>query len=71
MKAPATVHWTTDGWASTGRQDTSPAAVGCLHFADLPTGGLPAGQEVEWTFFWPEGDRWEGENFRASIIAAV
>ena len=67
VKAPAKVHWTVDGWANTVQADTIPSEFTNLYFLDLPTHESVQGTKVEWTFFWKEADRWEGENFRAVI----
>jgi glucoamylase len=69
LQTSATVHWTTDHWANIGNSDTVAAALGDLHFFDLPTAELPAGAHTEWTFFWPAANRWEGgENFSAEVV---
>ena len=68
VKAPANVHWTTDGWAHTGRTDTTASEFTNLHFLDVPTRDLARGAWAEWTFFWKDAGRWEGENFRAEIV---
>jgi glucoamylase len=64
--APALVRWSGDGWATYRDAETSPTGLG-MHCADLPTNGLNPGQAVEFTFFWPEGDRWEGTNFSLEV----
>ena len=33
------------------------------HVADLPTTRLRRGDRVDLTFYWPEVDRWEGNDF--------
>jgi glucoamylase len=69
VRAPAIVRWSVDGWTNAGEAATAPVGFGGLHHLDLPTAGLAAGAQVEWTFFWPEGNRWEGgENFRAAVV---
>ncbi len=69
LKSRATVHWTTDGWATTVKTDTRPAPTRGLHYLDLPTGTLHAGGRAEWTFFWRDADEWEGgENFFADLV---
>jgi len=37
---------------------------------DLPTETLPAGTEIDFTFYWPEVDRWEQTDFRVEVHAA-
>jgi glucoamylase len=68
LRAPARVHWTTDNWQHEQDLDATPAGFADLHFADLPLSQCAAGTVVEWTFFWPESDHWENENFRAEIV---
>ncbi|HUK66955.1 MAG TPA: glycoside hydrolase family 15 protein [Anaeromyxobacteraceae bacterium] len=64
--APATVHYSFDGWQTA--RDLSTAATGLgVHFADLATGSLPRGSEVLFTFYWPLASRWEGEDFAVKI----
>jgi len=64
--APAVVHWSLDGWATT--HDNATTATGFdMHVLDLPTDRAPHGTTVRFTFYWPEVDRWEGENFEVLI----
>jgi hypothetical protein len=50
-------HWNTI-------QDVKTHDVGLgNHIADLSTKALPAGNQVKYTFHWPEADRWEGADF--------
>jgi glucoamylase len=64
--APNSVHWTADNWASA--QDVPSRDTGLGVFpVDLPTQGLPSGSVVEFTFYWPQADRWEGRNFSVKI----
>jgi glucoamylase len=64
--APAVVRFTLDGWRSTREAATRDTGLG-VHLVDLPTGGLPAGDAVDFTFRWPEVDRWEGRDFRVLV----
>ena len=68
LAAPAQVSWTADQWESAHDRETAASGLSALHFVDLPTGELPAGSMIEWTFRWLEDDRWEGCNFRAEIV---
>jgi hypothetical protein len=38
-----------------------------VYYADLLTDKLHAKSKVSFTFFWPEADRWEGNNFEIEI----
>jgi glucoamylase len=64
--APASIHWSADGWSTV--QDTTTHAVGLgIHIADLTTAGLTAEAQIRFTFYWPEAARWEGADFTVRI----
>jgi glucoamylase len=60
------VHWSDNGWRTTHDTETRDSGLG-IHFADLPTDRLAPGCEIVFTFFWPQGQRWEGTDFTVSI----
>lgn len=63
---PSVAHWSTDGWRTT--HDTRARDTGLGEYViDLPTDTLPAGARIDFTFFWPEADRWEGTDFRIDV----
>jgi len=64
--APANVHWSTDGWQTAHDAATTDSELG-VHFFDLPTVHLVAGTTVVFTFFWPQSERWEGEDFVLTV----
>ena len=64
--APATVHWSGDGWRTARDTVTRDSGLG-VHVADLATEALPAGGDVRFTFYWPDAARWEGEDFSVRI----
>jgi glucoamylase len=61
----ARVHWSSDGWQTVHDSTTTDTGLG-VHHVDLPTERLAVGSEVRFTFFWPEADRWEGQDFKVS-----
>jgi len=66
VMAPATVHWSHDGWQTA--QDVSARDTGLgIYVADLPISQLDAGRTIVFTFYWPEADRWEGADFKVVI----
>lgn len=65
LTAPAAVRWTTDRWNTA--HDTRTVFVNGVHVADLPTAGLPPGSRVQFTFFWPDVNRWEGQDFEVNV----
>jgi glucoamylase len=64
--APATVHWSLDGWQSAQDTPTRDTGLG-VHFADLPTATLPAGSRIDFTFCWLENGQWENRDFAVLV----
>jgi glucoamylase len=65
VTSPAVVHWTIDQWDTA--HDTRTAAENGLHAAELPTSALGSGTRIQFTFFWPDVNRWEGEDFEVRV----
>jgi glucoamylase len=63
---PAVVHWSGDGWQTVRDSTTRDSTLG-VHFVDLPTTTLRKNQQVDFTFYWPEANRWKGVDFSVSI----
>jgi glucoamylase len=63
---PVRVHWSVDGWRTTHDSTSRSTGLG-VHVIDLPTGTLPAGTRVMFTFFWPEADRWEQHDYSVLV----
>jgi glucoamylase len=68
LLAPTRVRWSTDDWKSIQDADSRDTGLG-VHVVDLPTGDLPAGTAVRFTFHWPEVDRWEGSDFEVMVAS--
>jgi len=64
LGAPATVHWSPDGWQTVHDQEASDSGLGCW-FADLSTAELRQGSRILFTFRWL--DRWEGRDFAVTV----
>jgi glucoamylase len=60
------VRWTSDGWKTTEEIETIDSGLG-IHHALLNTAALPAGANVEFTFYWPQAHKWEARNFRSTV----
>jgi glucoamylase len=63
--APATIHWSNDGWQTIKDVKTRPVIPG-LHMADIPPGDKNAGA-IQFTFFWPEANHWENKDYEVRI----
>jgi glucoamylase len=67
LLAPGRVHGSVDGWRSTFDLETRDTGLG-VWIADLPgSDRLVPGAAVDFTFHWPESDRWEGRDFRMTV----
>ncbi len=64
--SPAKVIWTSDGWKTKNDTDLKDSGLG-LYYVDLPTGGLNPDAEIVFTFYWTDGERWEGRNYSVTI----
>jgi glucoamylase len=65
-RAPAVVRWTIDGWRTVNETATRDTTLG-VHVADLQTGDLHGGAQVDLTFYWPAVERWEGRDFQVCV----
>lgn len=64
--APAVVHWSVDGWRTVHDTSTRDTTLG-VHVADLDTACLNAGDRVDFTWYWPEANRWEGVDAMVTV----
>jgi glucoamylase len=65
--APATIHWSADGWNAIEDTRTRSTGLG-VHLADLPTAEFRTGARLSFTFYWDDGRRWEGTDFEIEIL---
>jgi glucoamylase len=63
--APFLLHWTADEWQTTHDTRSATTVLG-IHWVDLP---ISASQRaaIRFTFFWPDGQRWEGRDYAVNI----
>jgi glucoamylase len=64
--APAVVHWSPDGWRTVHDTATRDTTLG-VYVADLPTAHLPPHDQIDFTFYWPEAERWEGIDYLVCV----
>jgi hypothetical protein len=70
LSSPGIVHWTFNQWDSVEDTRTVQVQRG-LHAAELPTVCLKPGSRVDFTFYWPQASRWEGEDFQVRVADAA
>jgi glucoamylase len=66
LMAPATVHWSVDGWQTSQDTNTWDTGLG-IHATDLPTDKLASGREILFTFYWQQVQHWEGTDFSVVV----
>lgn len=64
--APARIHWSIDGWNTPHDSEATDTGLG-VFVTDVPTGALPAGASVVFTFYWTEAGRWEQVDFGVEV----
>jgi glucoamylase len=67
LRAPAMVRWTRDAWKTSEDPKTRDTQLG-VHIIDLATDKLQRESKVQFTFYWPDVDRWEGKNFTVDVV---
>ncbi len=70
LMAPARVHFSLDGGHAWSDLDARDTGLG-VWVADVPgSERLSPGQAVDFTFWWPGAERWEGRNMRVEVVPA-
>ncbi len=67
--APAVVRWSCDGGPST-EDEAGDSTLG-VWFAELETEALHVGTSIEFTFCWPEVNRWEDKTYSVRVVEAT
>ena len=63
---PAVIHWSIDNWSTSSDIKVKDTGLG-IYVADLSTQAFAAGKEIEFTFYWPQTDHWEGTDFLVRV----
>jgi glucoamylase len=66
LPRPARVHHGLDGWQAAADSDTVENGLG-QYVLVLPTSGLAAGTRIDFTCFWLDSGRWEGQDHRIDV----
>ena len=65
-RVPALVHWSVDEWHTVHDAATRDTRLE-VYRTELPTSDLPVGATIRFTFFWPDANRWEGNDFAVEV----
>jgi glucoamylase len=64
--APFTLHWSSNDWQSV--QDTKSTRNALeIDYVDLEDVVTSPGACIRFTFFWPDGDHWEGQDYEVTV----
>jgi len=63
---PAQLRWSGDQWRTFSEETSHDTGLG-VHVIDLSSEKLPAGGNLQFTFYWPDAERWEGKNFEIKV----
>jgi len=66
LRAPARVHWGSNGWNEVRDSDTRDIGLG-VFIAELPIAALQAGDTIQFTFYWLEQKSWEGRDYEVQL----
>jgi glucoamylase len=66
-QAPSLIHFGVDDWFDA--QDIRAADTGLgVWIADIDTSTLSCTRRVDFTFYWPDVNRWEGVDFHVLVL---
>jgi glucoamylase len=60
------LRWSADGWKTWKDSDSRPTGLGAAYF-DISA--EDAKSKIDFTFFWPDRNQWEGRNYDIEVIA--
>lgn len=64
--AKAKIRWSLDGWATVHENSTKTNELN-VHYVDLPTENMQAGQKIDFTIYWLDEQRWEGRDMKITV----
>jgi glucoamylase len=63
---PTQLRWSGDEWRTATDETSRDTGLG-VHVIDLPSEKLHGCGTLQFTFYWPEAERWEGKNFEVKV----
>jgi len=65
---PAVIVWSADAWASNNKTESTLHEALNLCYVDLSARKLKPGAVIEFTAFWLSSQRWEGKNWKVTVV---
>ncbi len=66
LLAPAIIHYSSSYWTEVSQLKTRDTGIG-IFLADISTSSLKADDEIRFTFYWSDVNRWEEKNYTVRI----
>jgi glucoamylase len=66
LKIAFSLRWSVDNWSTFTDTQSAETAVD-IYYVDLPTNQNDAGSLVQFTFYWTDSQRWEGQNYSVRL----
>lgn len=60
------LRWSVDGWSNYFDSESKHSGMG-MQYVDIDLNRKKVKDQIEFTFYWPEADKWEGNNFITSV----
>ncbi len=60
------LHWSSDNWATVHDTHSNQNSLQ-IDYVDLPDVATSSGTCIHFTFFWTEGNRWEGQDYSVTV----
>jgi glucoamylase len=60
------LHWSSDNWATVHDMHSNQNSLQ-IDYVDLPDVATSSGTCIHFTFFWTEGNRWEGQDYSVTV----
>ena len=58
-----------DAWVEVrGKKMSAQQVSAGVYATELPTASLPTGHVVQFTLYWPDEHRWQGEDFSCTVV---
>jgi glucoamylase len=67
--APFSLHWSADNWTTVNDTASTPTSLG-IEYADIQV-AVTQNSPLRFTFFWPQENRWQGENYVVEVKPAA
>lgn len=65
--SPVIVHWSADSWQTTHDSESRDTGID-IYVVDIDTQNLTPGDLIDFTFYWPQQNKWEQVNYCVAVV---